>query len=63
MPATLLELGTPRQVEEYCKKLIDIVGEGGGFFMDGAVGIPDGAKLENVVAMTRFTAKYGVYRR
>jgi hypothetical protein len=63
VPATLLELGTPQQVEKYCKKLIDIVGEGGGFFMDGAVGIPDGAKLENVVAMTRFTAKYGVYRR
>ncbi|MFB0563535.1 MAG: uroporphyrinogen decarboxylase family protein [Candidatus Lokiarchaeia archaeon] len=64
VPASLLCTGTPRQVEEYCKKLIDIVGEGGGFIMDGAVnGIPDEAKPENVKAMTDFTKAYGVYRR
>ena len=63
VPATLLQFGTPKQVEKYCKKLIDVVGEGGGFIMDGAVGIPGGAKIENIVAMTKFTAKYGVYRR
>jgi uroporphyrinogen-III decarboxylase len=63
VPATLLELGTPKQVEKYCEKLIDVVGEGGGYILDGAVGIPDGAKLENVKAMTRFTARYGVYKR
>ena len=58
-----MEFGTPKQVEEYCQKLIDVVGEGGGYIMDGAVGVPAGAKLENVKAMTRFTARYGVYRR
>jgi hypothetical protein len=63
VPPSLLEFGTPKQVEEYCRKLIDVVGEGGGYIMDGAVGVPAGAKLENVKAMTRFTARYGVYRR
>ncbi len=48
VPASLLCTGAPKQVEEYCKRLIDIVGEDGGFIMDGAVnGIPDEAKPEN----------------
>ncbi|WXG42048.1 MAG: uroporphyrinogen decarboxylase family protein [Candidatus Freyarchaeum deiterrae] len=64
IPASLFVAGTPAQMEEYCKKLINIVGEGGGFIMEGAVsGIPDEAKLENVKAMTEVTKKYGVYRK
>jgi len=30
---TLLSLGTPQEVEEYCKKLIDVVGEDSGFIV------------------------------
>lgn len=63
LPASLLEFGTPREVEKYCEKLIDVVGEGGGYIMDTAAGISEGAKMENIVAMTRFTAKYKVNRR
>lgn len=64
IPASLFVAGTPAQMEEYCKKLIDIVGEGGGFIMDGALsGIPDEAKVENVRAMTETTFKYGIYRK
>ena len=64
VPASLLCAGTPAKVEEYCKKLIEVVGEGGGFIMDGAVGgIPTDAKPENVKAMTEATFKYGVYRK
>jgi uroporphyrinogen-III decarboxylase len=63
VPPSLLEFGTPRQVQNYCKKLIDIVGEGGGYIMDSAMSIDRGAKIENVIAMIRFTTKYGVYRR
>lgn len=45
-----------KEVEEYCKKLIDTVGEGGGFIMDGAVNvIPDEVKPENMKAMTELT--------
>jgi uroporphyrinogen-III decarboxylase len=33
VPARLFKLGTPRDIETYCKKLIDIVGKGGGFIL------------------------------
>jgi uroporphyrinogen-III decarboxylase len=61
VPASLLNVGTPEQVEAYCKRLIDVVGKGGGFMMDGATGIPDEAKPENVRAMVETTREYGVY--
>jgi len=64
VPPWLLCTGTPQQVEEYCRKLIEVVGEGGGYIMDGAVaGIPDEAKPENVKAMTEAVLKYGMYKR
>ena len=62
VPASLLCAGTPQDVRDYCKKLIDVVGKGGGFIMDGAIGIPDEAKIENVRAMADFTKEYGVYK-
>jgi hypothetical protein len=62
VPAPLLCTGTPQEVRDYCKKLIDIVGEGGGFIMDGGTGIPDEARIENVKAMADFTREYGVYK-
>jgi hypothetical protein len=61
VPAPLLCTGTPQQVRDYCKKLIDVVGRGGGFIMDGGIGIPDEARPENVRAMADFTRQYGVY--
>lgn len=48
---------------EYCKRLIDEVGEGGGFMIEGALGVPDEARPENVKVMTEVTKKYGVYRK
>ena len=61
VPAALLCTATPQEVKDCCKKLIDVVGRGGGFIMDGAIGIPDEAKPENVKAMADFTREYGVY--
>ena len=51
VPAAMLCVGKPAEVEAYCNKLIDIVGKGGGFIMDGGTGIPAEAKPENVKAM------------
>ena len=42
------------------KRLFDQCGYGGGFILDGAVGIPDEAKHENVIAMFE-TAKELTY--
>jgi uroporphyrinogen-III decarboxylase len=60
VPASMLIAGTPNEVREYCKKLFDVVGAGGGFILDAGVGIPDEAKPENVLAMYEF-AKQCVY--
>ncbi|MEJ2725331.1 MAG: uroporphyrinogen decarboxylase family protein [Deltaproteobacteria bacterium] len=62
VPASLLCVRSPEDVEAYCKKLIDVVGEGGGFILDGGIGIPDEAKLENVKAMANTARQYGIYK-
>jgi uroporphyrinogen-III decarboxylase len=51
VPASLLTLGTPEQVREYCRRLIDEVGKGGGFFLTTGCECPVDAKFENVKAM------------
>tara|TARA_B100002003_G_scaffold79190_2_gene74087 strand:- start:687 stop:1916 length:1230 start_codon:yes stop_codon:yes gene_type:complete len=58
VPPSLLNTGTPEDVDEYCRKLIKTVGKGGGFILDGAIGIPDEARVENVVAMANSVKKY-----
>ena len=46
-----LPFGTPAQVREEVKKLIDIVGKNGGYIASGSHDIPPDAKPENVAAM------------
>ncbi len=60
VPASLLQTGTPQAVKDYCKRLIDVVGEDGGFIMSAGSSI-DNAKPENLRAMVDFTKEYGVY--
>ena len=60
VPLSILVTGTPDDVRQYCRKLIDNAGKGGGFIMDAATGLDD-AKIENVQAMFDFTREYGVY--
>ena len=43
------------------KNLIKVAGKGGGLIVDGALGIPDEAKPENVFAMAKAVRKYGAY--
>jgi hypothetical protein len=61
MPSAMLELGTPQDVKDYAKKLIDTAGKGGGFIMSNGAFF-DNAKPENVKAMVDFTKEYGVYK-
>jgi hypothetical protein len=61
MPLSLLQTGTPQQVKDYAKKLIDVVGKGGGFVMSSAT-VMDEADPELVKVWKDFTREYGVYR-
>jgi uroporphyrinogen-III decarboxylase len=60
VPSSLLQAGTPAEVRDYCKKLIDVVGKDGGFIMSAGSSI-DEAEPENLKAMVDFTREYGVY--
>jgi hypothetical protein len=61
VPSSLLQVGTVDQVKEYCKRLIDVVGKGGGFIL-APRSSTDEVKPENLKAMIDFTVEYGVYR-
>ena len=60
VPPTLLQAGSPQEVEEHCKKLIDVVGKGGGFIL-GAGSAIDYAKPENIRVMVDTARTYGRY--
>ncbi len=57
VPASLSSIGTPEEMEVYCKKLIDIVGRDTGFILSSGCTIPADAKFENFKAMID-TAKH-----
>ena len=61
IPNYLLGTGTPDQVRQCCKKVIDSVAGNGGYIMDASAIIQNDARVENVRAMTDFTREYGVY--
>jgi uroporphyrinogen-III decarboxylase len=63
VPADLLRNGTVQEVKKDVKELIDMFGDNGGLIIDGAAGIPDDAKPENVQAMTEAAHEYGVYKQ
>lgn len=50
IPASLFALGDPEDVEEYVKKLIDVVAKDGGFILSSGCEVPIDAKPENVKA-------------
>ncbi len=61
LPITLMCTGTPDDVKTQCKKMIDTVGENGGYILNTGVGLDD-AKEENIRAMIEYTREYGVYK-
>jgi hypothetical protein len=59
VPPTILQVGSPQDVEEHCKKLIKTVGKHGGFILGPGSAI-DYAKPANIKAMVDSVKKYGV---
>jgi uroporphyrinogen-III decarboxylase len=60
LPNLLFSHGTPEEIKDYTKKLIDVCGEGGGYIMDTSA-LLDEAKVENVQAWFETTREYGRY--
>jgi hypothetical protein len=61
VPAALLTLGTRQEVADYCKRLIDTVGAGGGFILSAGCTVPGDAPFENVRALVETAHTYGRY--
>ena len=51
VPARLLKLGTARDTEQYCRKLINTIGKGSGFILSCGCDLPVDAKFDNVKTM------------
>lgn len=58
--SSMLKLGTPEEVSDYVRGLIDTAGEGGGLIVSNGAFF-DEAERENVKAMVETTRTYGVY--
>ena len=61
VPSDLLVVGTPEQVKDYVKNLIDTCAKGGGYIVSNGAFF-DQAKPENVHAMVDAAREYGAYK-
>lgn len=59
VPAALLKLGRPDEVDSYCRRLIEEVGVGGGFILSSSCSVPPDARPDNVRAMVESVKRYG----
>jgi len=61
VPTSLIMTGTPQQVKEHCRKLIEVCGKGGGYVLSGGANVDEG-NPENMHAMMAAAKEYGVYK-
>ncbi len=61
VPAQMLATGTPDDVDQYCRKLIEVVGKDGGYCLGSGCELAPDGKPENVKVMFESVKKYGYY--
>ncbi len=61
VPSSLVMTGTPEQVKEYCRKLIETCAPGGGYILAGGASVEKG-NIENLRAMMQAAYEYGAYK-
>jgi hypothetical protein len=62
LPTSVLCTGTPQQVKEGCRKLIEACAPGGGYILSGAASMDKGDP-DNLRAMMAAARQYGTYRK
>ena len=60
VPTSLMMTGTTQEVKDYCRKLIETCGEGGGYVLAGGANLDEG-NADNMHAMWDAAQEYGVY--
>ncbi len=60
VPSSLMVTGTPKEVKEYCRKLIEVCAPGGGFILTGGARVDQG-NPDNLRAMMEAAKEYGRY--
>jgi hypothetical protein len=63
VPPGLLSLGSPEEVADYCKRLIDVIGADNGFILSSGCSVPINAKPENVRALIDTAKTYYPHRK
>jgi uroporphyrinogen-III decarboxylase len=61
VPTSLMMTGTPQEVKEHCRKLIEVCGKDGGYILCGGANIDKGP-AENMRAMMAAAREYGAYK-
>ena len=61
VPVSILCTGTPRQVKDDVKELVDLFGDTGALMLDSGLGVPDEARPENMLALREAADEFGVF--
>ena len=61
IPTSILHTGSPKAVEEYCRKRIEVCGKGGGYILTGDANIDEG-NPDNFRAIMEAAKAYGVHK-
>jgi uroporphyrinogen-III decarboxylase len=62
VPTSLTVTGNPQDVKEYCRKLIEFCGKGGGYILTAGASA-ENPKLDNLRAMLEAAKEYGTYKK
>jgi uroporphyrinogen-III decarboxylase len=62
VPSSLVITGTPAEMKEHCRKLIEGCGQGGGYILSAGA-VADNPSQDNLRAMVEAVHEYGGYRK
>jgi uroporphyrinogen-III decarboxylase len=61
VPASLIVTGTPKEVKEYCRRLIETCAPGGGYTLNGGCAVNETANPDNFKVFMEAAQEYGTY--